>query len=277
MGEKIMRKTTYLLLLTIIASLIIIATSGRSQEISSNNHEIEIISNDDGFSIIETITLQSSATDEFYENIVFWIDGNNVNIKIDENETSPTVNEYEYTINVTSMNIKTSQEPIVIISYTLNKNTQYFTKEIKSTTNSLSVTYDDEIIYSSEELTVGNSFDLSLIKQTETITNTITKEVEAPATMYYAIIIILVILLIISLAIKPGKKQASSKVKESANVSEELLNTKKSLLMTILKDIEKQHRAKNISDDTYHKLRDQYKQEAVITMKKIEDIKSKVK
>jgi hypothetical protein len=59
--------------------------------------------------------------------------------------------------------------------------------------------------------------------------------------------------------------------------SEELLSTKKSLLMTILKDIEKQHRAKQISDDTYHKLKEQYKQEAVNAMKKLEDIGSKVK
>ena len=45
----------------------------------------------------------------------------------------------------------------------------------------------------------------------------------------------------------------------------------------VLKDIEKKHRAKQISDDTYHKLRDQYKQEAVETMKQLEDKKSKIK
>jgi len=47
--------------------------------------------------------------------------------------------------------------------------------------------------------------------------------------------------------------------------------------MEILKDIEKQHRAKQISDDTYHKLKEQYKHEAVDAMKKLEDVKSKVK
>jgi len=43
--------------------------------------------------------------------------------------------------------------------------------------------------------------------------------------------------------------------------------------MSILKDIEKQHRAKQISDDTYNKLKDIYKQQAVETMKKLEDTK----
>ena len=47
--------------------------------------------------------------------------------------------------------------------------------------------------------------------------------------------------------------------------------------MEVLKDIEKQHRAKKISDDTYNKLKDQYKQDAVEAMKQLEDIKSKVK
>ena len=47
--------------------------------------------------------------------------------------------------------------------------------------------------------------------------------------------------------------------------------------MSLLKDIEKQHRAKQISDDTYHKLKERYKQETVETMKQLEDINSKVK
>ena len=47
--------------------------------------------------------------------------------------------------------------------------------------------------------------------------------------------------------------------------------------MSLLKDLEKQYRAKEISDDTYHKIKEQYKQEAVETMKKLDDItKSKV-
>jgi ribosome recycling factor len=47
--------------------------------------------------------------------------------------------------------------------------------------------------------------------------------------------------------------------------------------MSLLKDLEKQYRAKEISDDTYHKLKEQYKQETVETMKKLDDMtKSKI-
>ena len=59
------------------------------------------------------------------------------------------------------------------------------------------------------------------------------------------------------------------------NESEELLQAKKTLLMTSLKDIEKQHRGKKISDDTYHKLKNYYKQQAVDAMKKLDEFESK--
>ena len=84
----------------------------------------------------------------------------------------------------------------------------------------------------------------------------------------------MIILIIVSF-IRPSKKTKTTKKKEATAESEELLTTKKALLMEVLKDIEKQHRAEKISDDTYHKLRDQYKQEAVETMRTLE--KSKVK
>jgi len=69
---------------------------------------------------------------------------------------------------------------------------------------------------------------------------------------------------------KKPTAQKPSKSRTRIGDSEELLTTKKALLMEVLKDIEKKHRAKQISDDTYHKLRDQYKQEAVETMKQLE-------
>jgi hypothetical protein len=63
------------------------------------------------------------------------------------------------------------------------------------------------------------------------------------------------------------------KAKKSIIESEETLATKKVLLLSLLKDVEKKHRAKDISDETYNKLKEEYKQQAVETMKKLEDIK----
>jgi hypothetical protein len=73
--------------------------------------------------------------------------------------------------------------------------------------------------------------------------------------------------------VRPTKKQATTKKKQTVGDSEELLSIKKTLLMEILKEIEKQHRSNKISDDTYNKLKDEYKQDAVQTMKKLEDLK----
>ncbi len=94
---------------------------------------------------------------------------------------------------------------------------------------------------------------------------------------FYTVLILLLLVLIVVLVAYAFRKQKSTKIKQTASETEELLSTKKTLLMSLLKDIEKQHRSKKISDDTYHKLKEQYKQEAVNTMKKLEDTKSKVK
>jgi hypothetical protein len=54
--------------------------------------------------------------------------------------------------------------------------------------------------------------------------------------------------------------------------SEELLTLRKTILLNALKDVEKQHRAKTVSDDTYNKLKDELKQQAVGVMKQLDDI-----
>ena len=149
-----------------------------------------------------------------------------------------------------------------------------FQKTLLRDTDSITVSYDSIEIYSSIDLTSGISLTLSLEKVTQYQESTET--VENIPNWIYIIIVILIILLIISF-VRPSKKQKTTTKKELISGSEELLSTKKALLMSLLKDIEKQHRAKEISDDTYHKLKEQYKQEAVITMKQLEDIQSKVK
>ena len=95
--------------------------------------------------------------------------------------------------------------------------------------------------------------------------------------IYYILIAILLIVIIV-IFIYNLRLRKKPKTKEIISTTEEVLTTKKSLLMSLLKDLEKQYRAKDISDDTYHKIKEQYKQEAVETMRKLDDIsKSKVK
>jgi len=68
-------------------------------------------------------------------------------------------------------------------------------------------------------------------------------------------------------------RKQRTKAKKSIVESEETLTTKKALLLSLLKDVEKKHRSKDISDETYNKLKEEYKQQAVAVMKKLEDIK----
>ena len=83
---------------------------------------------------------------------------------------------------------------------------------------------------------------------------------------------VLIVLLILFFVIF-SKKQRSINKKEKIGGSEELFTTKKLLLMEALKDIEKKYRSKQISDNTYHKLKDEFKQDAIEAMKSLEDLK----
>jgi hypothetical protein len=153
----------------------------------------------------------------------------------------------------------------VQITYNLNKNVD-FNKQLLRPTNSISVTYDQKEIFTGSQLADRAIINLQLYVPTEPTLD-----------WYITVFIILLVILIVVLGMYALRKQRTVKIKETAGGSEELLTTKKTLLMELLKDIEKQHRAKQISDDTYHKLKEKYKQEAVEAMKQLEDMKSKVK
>lgn len=266
LGE-IMRKTTYILLITIIGSLIIIATLGRGQEISISDHDIIITTKDDSLSVIEILTVQGDSN-ESYDILTVWVqsDANNVDILVDsKTPDSITQNGSEYICNISSLGIKKEDSTQVKISYELSKNVE-FTKKVIRDTNNISVTFDQKEIFTGTNLALGTTFNLQLYEPTEPTLD-----------WYITVFIILLVILLVVFAAYAFRKQKSVKIKEIAGVSEELLTTKKTLLMSLLKDIEKQHRAKQISDDTYHKLKERYKQEAVEAMKQLEDMKSKVK
>ena len=172
-------------------------------------------------------------------------------------------------INISSLNIPVGSNPTLELTYNLDKTINTFQKTLQRDTDSITVTYDTVEIYSSTDLKSGNSFSLSLTKQKETITQT----AEVPI-MYTLLIIVLLIIVIVLVILYSTKKTKTTETKKATiGGSEELLTTKKTLLMNLLKDIEKQHRAQQISDETYNKLKEQYKQEAIQAMRKLEDMK----
>jgi hypothetical protein len=238
------------------------------EEIKADSHNIIITTMDNSLQVTETLKIIDEESNQIYDAIILWLQNgaNNTNILINKNNVVYTSDGNEYRCDIIPLNI-TMDTPLEIeVSYSLNKDIVKLSKTIVYNTSSLSVKFDGKEIYSSKKLVSGSSFDITL-----------TRTIEAELNLYYPVIIGTLVLILFVTIFYSYKKQKTIQVKQEAGESEELLNTKKTLLMETLKDIEKRHRAKEISDDTYHKLREQYKQQAVETMKKIEDMKSKIK
>ena len=259
-----MRKISVCIILCIAITMFIPTSIVHGEELNAKTHSIVINTNDNVLTIKETITINGESN-QTYGIIEFWVqsEAQNIDVIISNNQVSSTpIGNNTYACNISSFNIRMDSEIQVEISYTLDKDIKNFKKTIIRNTSTLTVEFDKNIILEEDYLKAGTYFSLQLYKPTET-----------PISWYIIISISLLIILLVVFTAYLFRKQKLSKVKEIAGESEELLNTKKLLLMSILKDIEKQHRVKQISDDTYNKLKDIYKQQAVETMKKIEDMK----
>ena len=264
-----MRKTITLLITAIVVLTMFSATTAKQEEVESTKHSIEINTENGKITVKETIAIEGE-TNETFETVKFWIQNGatEINVKSEETEltkTGQTNNVHTYTISSPDV---TKDSPITVtLSYKLPEQTESFQKKLLlNNTEEISVKLDGKEIYTATDLKNNSYFDLTLYDVAET-----------PLTWYIISFIVLLIILLGVTAIYSFKKPKLAKKRDASIGSEEFLNTKKTLLMSLLKDIEKQHRSKKISDDTYHKLKEQYKQETVATMKKLEDTKSKVK
>ena len=257
-----MHKLLIFLITGIIITLGLIATASE-ENVNAITHKISITAKENYLSVIEELTVQGDSNESLDE-ITVWIqDGaNNIEILINSNPPDSISHEStEYICNISSLGVVKEDSNQIYISYELEKNA-IFSKNIIRPTNSISVKFEDDDILTETNLAVGTTINLELYEPTE-----------PPLNWFIGILVILLLILVVVLVLYLFKKRKIVKIKESTSDSEELLNTKKTLLMSLLKDIEKQHRANQISDDTYHKLKDRYKQEAVEAMKKLEDMK----
>ena len=255
--------------LSLIISIFTLSFSINAQDISSSNTDIKINTTDNFYTVEETIKLDGTS-DDFIGFIEFWIqDGaQDVTIFVNNENIYYESSNNLYTTNLTDLEIKENSQPTIKINYKLKKNIDNFEKEIIRNTNSLKVTFDENILQTSSDLISGTSLSLYLYQPTEA---------ESDLNIYLIIGIVILLVLLIILIINNIRKPKQTKVKKAMIESEELLSTKKFLLMSVLKDLEKKYRSKDISDDTYHKLKNHYKNEAVDAMKKLEDMGSKIK
>ncbi len=259
----------------VLAIILITAGTGlisNAENITSETHSIEISSQNDNLKVEETIEIIGEAN-ENYTIISFWITekSSDISININENlieEENIKISENTYSCNISDLNLQISNKLEIKITYNIEKSETetIFEKKILRDAETLDLNYNGNNRYSAENMKNNTKFSITLF------------EVEPQQLSIYTIISVLLLIILLTVFVYYFfKKQKQTKKRETIGSSEEYISTKKTLLMSLLKELEKKHRNKKISDDTYSKLKERYKNEAVDAMKKLEDMKSEIK
>jgi biopolymer transport protein ExbD len=224
-----------------------------------------------GLQVEETVRVTNTGT-ENVTSLRFWIQQDILDAaKITELQSGkdlvPLITGNIRTCNLSSMNLSMipNASMTLQVMYHLPSGAQNFIQTMLYDTTLFSVSYENRDLFQGEHLLYGseanNAIQIRLYKPTE-----------APLNITMIIIVFLVVIIVLAVLLLLLKKQRS-KTKKAVSESEETLSTKKTLLLSLLKDLEKQFRAKSISEETYTKIKDEYKQDAVDVMKKLDDLK----
>ena len=261
-----MKKILIYLLIIFLLVVNLPITFASEEGMNNLDHFITITTKENYLSIQEEFTIQGDSN-ESYDSISVWIQTEAYDIDLFFNSNIPDSkieNGNIHIFNISSLELLKEDTIEVILSYKLEKDID-FSKTVLRNTTSVSIKFDGNEIFTSTNLAKDANFQLELYEPTEPTLD-----------WYITVLIVLLLVIVILLTLYTLRKPKKVKIKEPTGVSEELLYTKKNLLMSLLKDIEKQHRSKQISDETYNKLKEKYKQEAVEAMKQLEDLKLKV-
>lgn len=265
--NKLLYLTIGIVLVSVICSFPVSADEVSNESTTGllvATHIITITTAKSGLSVSESLHVAESSSNETYETMIFWLPtgAEGVSIAINSNAVTSAVSGNEYLCNLSSFSIPMNTSVQATISYTLSNDNEEFQRTLFHTTASLTITFNGQELYRAQQVMASTSFTLRLYKPTE-----------APLSWYIIVFILLLVILLAVSMFYSFRKQKSSTVKKTGSDSQEVLQTRKKLLMSLLKEIEKQHRAQQISDDAYHKLKEQYKQQAVETMKALEENK----
>jgi len=231
----------------------------------TDQHDITIMIADTNLMVEEHLALYNREFNNI-TSIRVWVQADASNINIVSAESGEELdslgiesNIWECNLSAYGLDILPDQRLNLRLTYNLPTETQSFSKTLVYDTSSLSITYEDNELYRGEQ-NEGQSIQILLHTP-----------IEAPANLLYIIIIFILVIILVASTLLLMRKQRS-RVKQSLTESKETLETKKGLMLSILKDIEKKHRAKEISDETYQKLKEEFKQQAVDVMKKLDDV-----
>jgi len=234
-----MKKTGIVVLLALISFLVICPYVHASDVGVVVDQQIVTISlASSGLQVDETFKLtNTNKGNQSVTTLRFWIQQSNQGtVRIIEKQTGIELDAL-ITGNIRTCNLST---------YYLPTDEQYFVKTLLYDTTSFSVTYETRDLFTGEHLLYGsevnNAIRIRLYQPTE-----------APLSITMIIIVFVVVLIVLAALL--------------------FLLKKKTLLLSLLKDLEKQYRAQSISNETYTKIKDEYKQQAVDAMKKLDDLK----
>ncbi len=260
-----MRKTLFITAL--ILTVILFPNTITAETPVTERNTITITLAQDGLLVEENIRLNNTSPSNITR-LSFWIQQDATNVKLIVVDQATTLNPdpvtsshlRDYNLSNQNQTLPSTSTLKLLLTYTLPTNTEHFEKQLRYNTKYLTLTFNDDELYQLQATTSQTHLRLLLYRPSET-----------PLNLVYLIIIFLLVVLIVALTLLLFRKR-QTKARQKIIESEEILTTKKQLLLSLLKDIEKKHRAKEISDATYNKLKDDYKQQAVTVMKKLEDI-----
>ena len=226
---------------------------------------IKISEINQSYQIKEKITYSlPQSNDTIYYSFILPEPASDLKIYIENNViNNPIKNENTYSVNLSELNISTS-EITVDINYFIPIETTMFSKTFYYNTSKTEVLFENIKISTSTNQIALSTFQVKLTKLTD----------EASFNLYTIILILLLIVIIIVTSWYGFFKKKNGQTRKRSFESSELLTTEKKLLLDVLKEIEKMHRNQKISDDSYHKLKTPYKQQTVEIMSTLEDIDS---
>lgn len=186
--------------------------------------------------------------------VLIWIQGEakDLDVRIDNSKANFSKSENIYRINLTDMS-----ELKITISYTLPRYAGMFRKYIYYRCKVFSAKLDGSIIYQGTNLSEGNYLSFSIEERV----------VERENLYMYTSLILLLALIVVLLYSVRSRGRFEKKDIESP----EVLKVKKDLLMNVLKDIEKRYRSKELSEDAYNILKEDFKRETVNIVRRLEE------
>jgi len=259
-----MRKISYIVLVGILLISIVPSTTASDEDLTIEQQIIEISIGTEGLHVEENLVVNNSGI-ENATLLRLWIQQNAEEVRIRDIDSGEyliltvTGNIRECNLTNQGLEFKPKITRSLKVTYILQTDTTKFEKSFTYDTDYLSISFENRELVEGEAIASGSSSSVLLYRPTE-----------APLDILYLVGIFLLAVILIASTLLLLKKQRT-KEKRSVAESKEILTTKKTLLLSILKDVEKKHRAKEISDDTYQKVKDEYKQQAVTVMKKLEE------